>query len=83
MKLILTQYTEHVEIEVMDGSLRLHAYVFDNMKQAEAFCSGFHCAKTVINGMVQSLPLGYEKRKSPAEPQTIGQQLSHQWVGRA
>ena len=26
MKLILTEHADHVEVEVMDGSLRLHCY---------------------------------------------------------
>jgi hypothetical protein len=64
MKLILTEHPDHVEIEVMDGCLRLHCYTFDNMKLAESFCTGFHCAKTVANNLIQSLPLGYDKRKA-------------------
>jgi len=83
MKLILTEHSDHVEIELMDGCQRLNCYTVENMKQAEAFCTGFHCAKSAANNLVQSLPLGYEKRKFPAEPETIGQQLSRQWVGRA
>ena len=65
MKLILTQYPNYIEVEVMDGCLRLHSYVYDTMKEAEAFCTGFSCAKTLANGLIQSLPMGYEKRKSP------------------
>ena len=65
MKLILTQYPDYIEIEVMDGSLRLHCYTYDTMKEAESFCTGFSCAKTLANGLIQSLPMGYEKRKSP------------------
>ena len=83
MKLILTEHEDQSEVEVMDGCLRLHAYTFDDHKQARAFCQGFQCAKTVANGMIQSLPMSYESRKSPAQPETIGQQLSKQWVGRA
>jgi len=64
MKLILTEHADHVEIELMDGSLRLSAYTFDNMRLAEAFCTGFHCAKHAANSLVQSLPMGYEKRKA-------------------
>ena len=65
MKLILTEYVDkqYVELEVMDGCLRLSCYTFNTMKEAEAFCSGFSCAKMIANNLIQSLPMGYEKKK--------------------
>lgn len=64
MKLILTQHADHVEITVRDDSgINLHCYTFDDKKQAEAFCTGFHCAKTVANDLIQAMPLGYELKK--------------------
>jgi len=84
MKLIITDYKDYSEVVVRDETgINLHVYTFDDKKTAQAFCTGFQCAKTVINGLVQSLPLSYEAHNPPTEPETIGQQLSKQWVGRA
>jgi hypothetical protein len=64
MKLILTQYIDHVEIVVRDATgINLHCYTFDDKKQVEAFCTGFHCGKTVANSLIQSMPMGYELKK--------------------
>lgn len=66
MKLILTEYPDgHCEIIVRDsGGINLHVYTFDNKKIAEGFCTGFHCAKSVANNLIQSLPMGYETKKA-------------------
>ena len=64
MKLILTNYEDHSEVEVMDGCQRMHSFTFDDHKQARSFCQGFTCAKQVANAMVQSLPMTYETRKA-------------------
>jgi hypothetical protein len=60
IKLIITDYEDHSEVTIKDGCLLLHSYVFDDHRAARAFRSGFSCAKSVINGLVQSLPLSYE-----------------------
>jgi hypothetical protein len=82
MKLILTEHPNNVEI-VLQGAdgYRIACYVFDTKRLAEAFCSGFSCAKQAANGLVQSLPMGYETPIT--KPETLSQQLSRQWVGRA
>jgi hypothetical protein len=83
MKLIITEHRDgHCEVEVRNAiGINEHVYSYDTKKEAIAFCSGFQCAKCVINGLVQSLPLSYELKRVPAEPETIGQQLSRQFVG--
>ena len=81
MKLIITDYEDHSEVTIKDGCQLLHSYTFDDGHAARAFCTGFNCAKSVINGLVQSLPLSYEIRKSLPAPETYSQQLSKQWVG--
>jgi len=88
MKIILVTYVDHFEVEVKNQEgYRLHCYTYMTRNEALAFISGFHCAKTVINGLVQSLPLSHETRIHPTpcstSTETIGQQLSKQWVGRA
>jgi hypothetical protein len=86
MKIILATYVDHFAVEVRNSEdFMLHAYTFTTKNEAYAFISGFNCAKTVINGLVQSLPLNHETRdnKPSKQPETIGQQLSKQWVGRA
>lgn len=66
MKIILHEYvlenTKFVEITILniDGS-KFAVYTFDTMKQAEAFCTGFSCAKSLANSLVQSMPMGYTK----------------------
>jgi hypothetical protein len=65
MKIILVTYVDHFAVEVRNlENFMLHAYTFTTKNEAYAFITGFHCAKTVINGMVQSLPLNHETRKA-------------------
>ena len=63
MKLILTEYDDYCEVEVKDGSLRLHVYSFNNPTEARAFCSGFNCCRMVANSVIQSLPMGNEYKR--------------------
>jgi hypothetical protein len=60
MKIIVTKYDSHYEIQVKDGCLPLHSYAFVSKGEVEAFCSGFSVAKTISNNLIQSLPMGYE-----------------------
>jgi hypothetical protein len=57
---VFTKFEPHFEVQVKDGCLLLHSYVFDTKREVEAFCSGFSCAKSIANSQVQSLPMGYE-----------------------
>lgn len=63
MKMILINYGDHVEVSVKDSDGLGHSYTFDNLYEANAFCSGFRCAQSVINRMVQSLPMSFEVGK--------------------
>ncbi len=60
MKIIVTKYSDHFEVQIKDGCLLLSAYTFETKSQVEAFCSGFNVAKTISNNLIQSLPMGYE-----------------------
>jgi hypothetical protein len=62
MKLIIIDHEDHSEVSVMDGDRRLNTYVFGDYLQARAFVSGFLCAKSIMNGLVQSLPMTYETK---------------------
>lgn len=62
MKIILTEHKNFVEVLIRDGGgINIFCYIFDNKKLAEAFCSGFYCARSVANSLIQDLPMGYEK----------------------
>ena len=82
MKIIITKHENYSEVVVRDASgVNIHAYVFDDHEQAKAFIQGFKCARSVANSLIQSMPMDYSLVKTT--PETIGEQLSHQWVGRA
>jgi hypothetical protein len=82
MKLLLTDYEDYSEVIVQsDSGINEHVFAFDDHKQARAFCSGFQCAKKVINGLVQSLPVDYIARKVPLKGMdSLSQQLAHKQV---
>jgi hypothetical protein len=73
MKLIINNVTvtskegvveKYSEVTVKNGvGFSLSTHTFDTPAEAKAFCSGFQVAKTVINGLVQSLPTSYEVTK--------------------
>lgn len=62
MKLIVTQFADHWDVTVHNGFTKrdTHVFTFDTKQEARAFCDGFFCAKSVINSLVQSLPLAAE-----------------------
>lgn len=60
MKIIVTKFDTHFEVWVKDGSLLIHSYAFNSMKEVEAFYSGFAAAKHMSNNLIQSLPSNYE-----------------------
>jgi hypothetical protein len=63
MKLIITVHEDSAEVEVRDASgINLHVFTFSTEKEARAFCTGFTCAKSVANGLIQSMPMTYEKK---------------------
>ena len=64
IKIFLTTYVDHFEVAVKESGINLHVFTFTTKEEAQSFIRGFHCAKTVINGLVQSLPLNYETRKA-------------------
>jgi hypothetical protein len=62
MKLIVIEHSTGFEVIIRDNTgINQHCYVFNTRKEVEAFCTGFHCAKTTINDLVQSLPMGYDR----------------------
>lgn len=64
MKILIKDFEDHSEIIIQnaDGSTRENHIVGDK-KEATVFITGFNSAKLLINSMVQSLPLGYERKK--------------------
>lgn len=67
MKLIVTQFTQpsnHWEVAVFNSFTNQNTYIysFETRKEADAFCDGFFCAKSVINSLVQSLPISTERQ---------------------
>ena len=74
MKLILTDYEDHSEVNVRNASgVNEHTYIFDDHKQARAFCSGFTCARQVVIAQVQSLPMTYEVVSKAPQGQRLPQ----------
>lgn len=64
MKIIMTDFEDHSEVVVRDSNgINLHIFTFDDKKQATAFVTGFQCAKTVANFLIQSMPMSYERSK--------------------
>ena len=59
MELIIIDHEDHSEVQVRDNGNLTHAYVFDDHRQARAFCTGFNCARVVASSKVQELPISY------------------------
>jgi len=60
MKILFIKHKDFIDVMVHDDKgFSVAGYTFDTMKEANAFFSGFTCAKTLINGMVQSLSNTY------------------------
>ena len=64
MKLIIVQFPTHVEVKLIKSESHRQIYTFDNLKLAEAFCTGFNCARIAASEQVQSLTIHSEMRKA-------------------
>ena len=62
MKIIITTVDNHVEVTVRGSEgINLHAFAFNDMAQAQAFMTGWRCAQTVANGLIQGMPHNEER----------------------
>jgi len=61
MKIHIIQYKDYCEVIIRNAQgINLHIYNYNTLAEAKSFFQGFRCCQSVINGLVQSLPLGYD-----------------------
>lgn len=62
MNVKILHHEDHSEVRVEDLSRNiLHVFTFNLPDEAKAFWQGFKCCQSVVNSLVQSLPMNYKE----------------------
>lgn len=80
MNITITEYEDHTEVRVTNNGETLHVYTFETYNEAKAFFQGFKAAQSVINGLVQSLPMSYENIEANKTPVETPVETANRWA---